>query len=612
MAEAVETLKALNVIKSKVGTTIGSGECYGLVALYSEMLGGCNLGGGINTPNPNGDGRQADGSDTQRGMSAANIGGDYDWTSVGWRVLYDPSFSDLKGGVIVNFKPTSRNIYGHTAVISRVGDGSFDVIEQNYDWGHYTTERTGITDTSIIESIIYPPELIEGKTVGDVTGDTGGQDLGNGNYSRNAFDVEALLIEVDGFFNYEPSSYEIPNLLAVAYSEIQSGLRSYMGQPDLEVEYQLLNSEFTEIEIYDIYGNSYTYQPQYLPRTLKETHKYKVIVTGSLGDNNQVHVNFLEYNNMNNITYAGDDILNGLTNLNWAKHNPEHFKYGFNDVTGKNIAVLNDAEASYVQSHKNQMEHTQLTFKENRELLKQSIDLSNKQVSQATAQASYNAQYAVDSANINQWTTGLGALANIGGDLMSGNLGGALGGLASGGLNTFQAHRDYQNQLAQKGFTDDNNALKSQSNALANMKAKIGLDQSIRAYNASMSDLQNQPISVQQIGNDLSFQTGNNLTDVYWKVSLAQKEILARANEYIKNYGVIVNFFSNDVLSVMRNRKRFNYIKMINVNLGNLKANQSHMNALSAVFQSGVRIWNYSANKNDVILFDIKKNNPNF
>ena len=612
MTEAVETLKALNLIKSKVGTTIGSGECYGLVALYSEMLGGCNLGGGINTPNPNGNGRQADGSDTQRGMSAANIGGDYDWASVGWRVLYDPSFSDLRGGVIVNFKPTSRNIYGHTAVISRVGDGSFDVIEQNYDWGHYTTERTGITDTSNIESIIYPPEVIEGKTVGDVTGDTGGQDLGNGNYSRNAFDVEALLIEVDGFFNYEPSSYEAPNLLAVAYSEIQSGLRSYMGQPDLEVEYQLLNSEFTEIELYDIYGNSYTYQPQYLPRTLKETHKYKVIVTGSLGDNNQVHVNFLEYNNMNNITYAGEDILNGLNNLTWAQHNPEHFKYGFNDVTGKNIAVLNDAEASYVQSHKNQMEHTQLTFKENRELLKQSIDLSNKQVSQATAQASYNAQYAVDSANIGQWTTGLGALTNVGGNLLAGNLGGALGGLASGGLNTFQAHRDYQNQLVQQGFTDENNALKSQSNALANMQAKIGLDQSIRAYNASMSDLQNQPISVQQIGNDLSFQTGNNLTDIYWKISLAQKEILARANEYIKNYGVIVNFFSNDVLSVMRNRKRFNYIKMINVNLGNLKANQSHMNALSAVFQSGVRIWNFSANKNDSILFDIKKNNPNF
>lgn len=144
------------------------------------------------------------------------------------------------------------------------------------------------------------------------------------------------------------------------------------------------------------------------------------------------------------------------------------------------------------------------------------------------------------------------------------------------------------------------------------MKAKIALDQSIRAYNASMADLQNQPISVQQIGNDLSFQSGHLLTDVYWKVSIAQKEILGRANEYIKCYGVLVNIFSNNALSVMKARKRFNYIKMINVNLGNLRANQSHMNAIQAIFQSGVRIWNYSANKDDKILFDIKKNNPNF
>ena len=128
MSEAKETLKALNAIKAKVGTTIGSGECYGLVALYSEMLGGCNLGGGINTPNPNGNGRQASGSDTQRGMSASNIGGDYDWASVGWKVLFDPSFSDLREGCIVNYKPTSTNIWGHTAVINRIYSRSFSCI----------------------------------------------------------------------------------------------------------------------------------------------------------------------------------------------------------------------------------------------------------------------------------------------------------------------------------------------------------------------------------------------------------------------------------------------------------------------------------------------------
>lgn len=612
MTEATQTLKALNEIKSRVGTSVGSGQCYGLVALYSQLLGGCNIGGGINTPNPDGNGRQASGSDTQRGMSASNIGGDYNWDAVGWNVRFDPSFSDLRVGCIVNYKPTSNNIWGHTAVISAVNGSSYDVIEQNYAWSGYTTERTGIDTVDNIESIIYPPEVVAGGDIGEITGNTGDRQLGNGDYTKTAFDVEALLIEVNGFFDYRPNVYEIPNLLEIAYNQIQDSLRAYTGKSDLEIEVQLLNSEFTEVELYDIYGNSYVYQPQYLPRTLDTGHKYKVIVNGSLGDNNQVHINFLEYNNANNLSYADKNILENIDTKTWTEYNPEHFKYGLNDVTGKNIAILNDAEASYIQTHKNQMEHTQLTFKENREMLKQSVDLSNKQVATANSQASYNAQYAVDTANINQWTEGASGVLNVAGNLLQGNLGGALSGLASGGMKVFNANREYNNKLVEQGFTDTNNALKSQSNALNNMKAKIALDQSIRAYNASMADLQNQPISVQQIGNDLSFQSGHLLTDVYWKVSIAQKEILGRANEYIKCYGVLVNIFSNNALSVMKARKRFNYIKMINVNLGNLRANQSHMNAIQAIFQSGVRIWNYSANKDDNILFDIKKNNPNF
>jgi tail protein len=612
MTEATQTLKALNEIKSRVGTSVGSGQCYGLVALYSQLLGGCNIGGGINTPNPDGNGRQASGSDTQRGMSASNIGGDYNWDAVGWKVRFDPSFSDLRVGCIVNYKPTSSNIWGHTAVISAVNGSSYDVIEQNYAWSGYTTERTGIDTVDNIESIIYPPEVVAGGDIGEITGNTGDRQLGNGDYTKTAFDVEALLIEVNGFFDYRPNVYEIPNLLEIAYNQIQDSLRAYTGKSDLEIEVQLLNSEFTEVELYDIYGNSYVYQPQYLPRTLDTGHKYKVIVNGSLGDNNQVHINFLEYNNANNLSYADKNILENIDTKTWTEYNPEHFKYGLNDVTGKNIAILNDAEASYIQTHKNQMEHTQLTFKENREMLKQSVDLSNKQVATANSQASYNAQFAVDSANINQWTEGASGVLNVAGNLLSGNLGGAISGLASGGMKVFNANREYNNKLVEQGFTDTNNALKSQSNALNNMKAKIALDQSIRAYNASMADLQNQPISVQQIGNDLSFQSGHLLTDVYWKVSIAQKEILGRANEYIKCYGVLVNIFSNNALSVMKARKRFNYIKMINVNLGNLRANQSHMNAIMAIFQSGVRIWNYSANKDDNILFDIKKNNPNF
>ena len=82
-----------------------------------------------------------------------------------------------------------------------------------------------------------------------------------------------------------------------------------------------------------------------------------------------------------------------------------------------------------------------------------------------------------------------------------------------------------------------------------------------------MADLQNQPVTVQQIGSDLSFQSGNLVSDVYWRVGLAQLEVLYRANQYIKMYGVITNSFSNNVLSILNERQRFNYIKMISVDL---------------------------------------------
>ena len=616
MADATKTNQALNTLKSKLGQTIGNGYCYGLVAYYSYLLGGCNIGGGITPTNPDGNGRQEPGSDLRRGMSACNIGGDYNWSAKGWSVKFDPAMGDLKVGCIVNYDPTSDNEFGHTAVITRVGGGSYDIIEQNYAYRKYATERKGINTVADTSSIIYTPELVAGGAVGTVQATPPETPTGNGDIQTTVFNTEGVLIDVDSLPRYTPNVYNIPNLLKVAYDDLTKALRDYTGRKDLEIEYQLLNSEFCEVELFDIYGNSYTYQPQYLPRTIDEKFKYLVVVTGSMGDSNQVHIGLLRYNNENAPSYANSNIFTSISEtggmIDWQTFNPEHYKYGINDITGRNLAILNDAEASYIQGHKNQMEATQLSFKENRDLLKQSIDLSNKKVTTASNQASYNAQFSVESANLNMWSTGISSVGSVLGDIFSGNTGGAISGAISGGFNTYNAMRGLDNAKMQQGFTDQNNQLNKQSNALSNMQAKIGLDQSIRAYNASMADLQNQPISVQQIGNDIAFQAGNTLSDVYWRVALAQKEVLNRANDYIKWYGVITNRFSNNVLEVTTRRKRFNYIKMINVNMGNLQANQSHMNALQAVFQSGVRIWNYDNVQNDNEMFDIYVNNPSY
>ena len=614
---APKTEQALATLKSKLGVKLGSGQCYGLTAYYSHLLGGSNLGGGINTPNPDGNGRQEAGSDTRRGMSASNIGGDYNWSAKGWSVKFDPSMSDLKAGCIVNYSPTSGNIWGHTAIITRADGTSYDILEQNYNYKQYVTERKGITTTSNIASIIYTPELVQGGIIdGTIEPIEPSTPTGTGDIQTRVFEVEAMLIDVDRLTKYTPNVYDIPNLLQVAHESIENGLRVYTGKQDLEIELQLLNSEFLEVELYDIYGNSYIYQPQYLPRTLDRNFNYQVISTGSMGDSNQVHISLLRYNNSNNPSYLNFNIFDNIdTNIVhplWQQANPEHFKYGFNDITGRNLAILNDAEASYIQGNKNQMEATQLSFKENRDLLKQSIELANKKVTTASNQASYNAQFSVESANLNMFSTGISAVGGVLGNILGGNIGGAISGGLSGGFNTYNAMRGLDNAKMQQGFTDQTNQLNKQSNALSNMQAKIGLDQSIRAYNASMADLQNQPVTVQQIGNDLSFQSGNLVSDVYWRVGLAQLEVLYRANQYIKMYGVITNTFSNNALSVLNERKRFNYIKMISLNLGELEANQSHLASIQAILQSGVRIWNYKHIKEETTLYNVDKNNPNY
>ena len=525
--------------------------------------------------------------------------------------------SDLKAGCIVNYSPTSGNIWGHTAVITRADGTSYDILEQNYNYKQYVTERKGITATSNIASIIYTPELVQGGIIdGTIKPLEPSTPTGTGDIQTRVFEVEAMLIDVDSLTKYTPNVYQIPNLLQVAHESIENGLRGYTGKQELEVELQLLNSEFVEVELYDIYGNSYIYQPQYLPKTLERDFKYQVISTGSMGDNNQVHIGLLRYNNSNNPSYLNFNIFDNINTNSvhplWQQANPEHFKYGFNDITGRNLAILNDAEASYIQGNKNQMEATQLSFKENRDLLKQSVDLSNKKVTTASNQASYNAQFSVESANLNMFSTGISSVGGVLGNMLSGNIGGAISGGISGGFNTYNAMRGLDNAKMQQSFTGQNNQLNKQSNALSNMQAKIGLDQSIRAYNASMADLQNQPVTVQQIGNDLSFQSGNLVSDVYWRVGLAQLEVLYRANQYIKMYGVITNTFSNNVLSVLTERKRFNYIKMISVNLGELEANQSHLASIQAIFQSGVRIWNYKNIKEETTLYNVDKNNPNY
>lgn len=161
--KAEKTAEALSKIKALMGQRVGNGQCYGLVAYYSKILGGAGLGGGVDSL------RGLVGG----GMAASQIGTDYNWAQFGWSVITPRSVDDLKAGAILNNKSNfSSNFlmtgpYGHTVIIKSVSGGNVTVYEQNFAGMQYVIERTYNAQAYLgsAQTIVYPPELKAGKTV---------------------------------------------------------------------------------------------------------------------------------------------------------------------------------------------------------------------------------------------------------------------------------------------------------------------------------------------------------------------------------------------------------------------------------------------------------------
>lgn len=238
---------------------------------------------------------------------------------------------------------------------------------------------------------------------------------------------------------------------------------------------------------------------------------------------------------------------------------------------------------------------------------------------QATYSSNFNIQKAVDNRNLGLLENGFGTLGSTLNGFAGGGLLGAgaglLGGLYKTGKSWYMDDRELTNQRVLGDYTAQNNKLNTQSTTLVNLQAKLAQDQAIRAYNASLADIQNQPDSIQQIGNDISWQTGNSLYDVFVRINTAQIEILKRANDYIKQYGVVLNEF-REVFKLFNQRQRFGYVKVKDIDLKGIEINQNHSRGLSAIFESGIRVWDIGAIKEDMDrgdnIFDLSKNNPNW
>lgn len=162
---ATNTESALRNIESRKGQRVGTGQCYALSALYSSLLGGPGLGGGVTGIS----GRIG------AGIAASNIGTDYRWGAFGWGVEAG-SVSKAKAGAIVNIKanygsPFWTGIYGHTAIIKSISGSNITVLEQNYAGRMYIVENTYNLNAYMagVQTLCYPPELVAGKTVGGQT-----------------------------------------------------------------------------------------------------------------------------------------------------------------------------------------------------------------------------------------------------------------------------------------------------------------------------------------------------------------------------------------------------------------------------------------------------------
>lgn len=163
--------QALAHIRSFMGNTIGSGQCYALCAEYAGHLGGPGLGAGTKYGIS---GLTGQGSTS----AAADIGICYNWAAYGWKMIQNPSLSQIVPGCILNIR-RSANVtesmgagtsawfnwsadptYGHTVVVEKVNGDSLTVLEQ---WGgsrQYTMNNMMAysgSGASGISSICIPP-----------------------------------------------------------------------------------------------------------------------------------------------------------------------------------------------------------------------------------------------------------------------------------------------------------------------------------------------------------------------------------------------------------------------------------------------------------------------
>ena len=159
--KADKVIAVINEMQGLKGRRVGSGQCYALAAWYSMKLGGPGLGGGVTGIS----------GLIGAGMAAGKIGTDYAWDRFGWSVVRPSNPNQLKAGAIANIKPYNAyqgtSVWGHVSIIVANNGTTVTVLEQNYAGRQYVVQNSYPASAYLgaIETLCYPPELKEGKTV---------------------------------------------------------------------------------------------------------------------------------------------------------------------------------------------------------------------------------------------------------------------------------------------------------------------------------------------------------------------------------------------------------------------------------------------------------------
>lgn len=159
--KADKVIAVINEMQGLKGRRVGSGQCYALAAWYSMKLGGPGLGGGVTGIS----------GLIGAGMAAGKIGTDYAWDKFGWSVVRPSNPDQLKAGAIANIKAYNAyqgtSVWGHVSIIVANNGSTVTVLEQNYAGRQYVVQNSYPASAYLgaIETLCYPPELKEGKTV---------------------------------------------------------------------------------------------------------------------------------------------------------------------------------------------------------------------------------------------------------------------------------------------------------------------------------------------------------------------------------------------------------------------------------------------------------------